>query len=165
MTKIQTMATEHARLCTLAEKFLRGRGCHLVYSGFAIVSEIPDAMGWSGSWKNAGSIVVECKVSRQDWLRDKRKTCVLEPGIRCGRGRMGEYRYFLCPAGLLTAEDVEQHYPDHGLIVPFGRGCKIVRLAPYRLDANKIAEAYVLSKLLSRKTYECQLLRNSPLKS
>lgn len=140
----------HDELVVVARSFLKRRGCFHVISSVAIAPEIPDAMGWSWSWKNPGSIVVECKVSRSDWLRDKHKTCCRKRSDRFGIGKMGDYRYFMVPRGLIAFDDVKDHFPDHGLIEVFGGRCKITKESAHRLDANKHAESYLLAKYLRR---------------
>ena len=105
--------------------------------------EIPDAIGWSNSYRVHGSIVVECKVSVEDFLRDKRK-----PHVNRGNGKMGDFRYFLCPAGVLSPEMVEKHFPDHGLLYPRGQGSTIIRVAPCRLHPNKKCEVRFLKQAI-----------------
>lgn len=133
----------HSDLIERAKAFLRGQGCNPVYAGNAGCAEIPDAIGWSHRWSINGSIVVECKVSVEDFLRDKRK-----PYIKLGNGRMGDFRYFLCPKGVLGGELVEKHFSDHGLLYPNGRGCKIVRVAPCRLHPNRKGEIRYLRQAI-----------------
>lgn len=118
----------HKRLCGRAADWLRGsRRCKPVLYGIASTAEIPDAIGWNSD----GSIVVECKASIEDFLRDKAKAHAAK--------RMGDYRYFMVPDGLFgvaASEYVEKHYSDHGLIAVSGRRIKMLRPAPIRPDAN-----------------------------
>jgi hypothetical protein len=67
--------TAHQGLCQAAARWLGGAmGCKIVLSGVASCREIPDAIGWSNSWKGGyGSIVVECKRSMSDFYRDRKK--------------------------------------------------------------------------------------------
>jgi len=55
--------------------------------------EIPDAMGWK-TW--GGSWLIECKTSRADFFRDKRK-----PG-RQGGMSLGHNRYYMTPPKLVV---------------------------------------------------------------
>ena len=68
------MALHHA-LCDVAERWLRNAmGCKIVLGGVASCREIPDAIGWSHSYRGGyGSIVVECKRSMSDFYRDRKK--------------------------------------------------------------------------------------------
>lgn len=62
-------------------------------------SEVPDAIGWTQSGRL--SYLVECKASRGDFLADKKKPH-RQPD---GKG-MGCYRYFMCPPGLIKADEL-----------------------------------------------------------
>jgi len=74
----------HKELCDRAASWLRGsKRCDPVLYGIASAREIPDAIGWN----SYGSIVVECKMSVEDFLRDKAKNHAAS--------RMGDAR-FLC---------------------------------------------------------------------
>ena len=112
----------HDHLCERAAAWLRSTGrCDPVLAGIASCYEIPDAIGWNVG----GSIVIECKTSRVDFLRDRKKYvrlrhpdgwayqskrltkkkavemgCVEEP-----IANMGDRRYFLCPPEVATAGD------------------------------------------------------------
>lgn len=76
----------------------------------SLADEIPDVIGF-GSWY---SVVVECKVSRADFLRDKNKPFRKE---EC-KG-MGDYRLYACPVGLIKAEELP---PKWGLIYVSEKG-------------------------------------------
>ena len=89
----------HARLVTMAVRWLRGYRCGVVLSEQACASgEMPDAIGWKGA---CHSVLVECKVSRADFLADRAKAFRSHPelGVGCER-------YYLVPAGLLSERDV-----------------------------------------------------------
>jgi len=40
---------------------------------------------------------------------------------------MGDFRFYLCEPDVISAELVEKHAPDHGLIYKAGRSMKIIR--------------------------------------
>lgn len=111
----------HAALCAIAAKWLRfpnsrgGHGCQVALSeprtGF-LAGEIPDAIGFRVSEPGTGSVMVECKVSRADFLADARKPCR-------GAVGMGLYRYYLCPEGILAPDDVPERW---GLLAVNKRG-------------------------------------------
>lgn len=71
---MSSMAHHHA-LCDVAERWLRNAmGCKIVLGGVASCREVPDAIGWSNSYRGGyGSIVVECKRSMSDFYRDRKK--------------------------------------------------------------------------------------------
>lgn len=78
-------------------------------------SESPDAIGW----KNHGwSILVECKVSRADFLADLKKPHRVNPD-----GGMGQTRYFLTPPGLLKVDELPATW---GLLEVRGRFVRVV---------------------------------------
>ena len=150
----------HEDLCARACRWLSGtRQCRPVFSNIASCSEIPDAIGWSSRYGWEGSTVVECKTSVSDFYADKKKyQYFLHPGDpeRIGGGirysldrmsakfaaehgyvvrddsRMGDYRFFMCGAGVLPVELVTRHAPDHGLLYADGRRIRVVYPAPKR---------------------------------
>lgn len=98
----------HSELCQLAVKWLQrpqsqgGPGCTVAVSevrtGWS--GEIPDAIGFraSGDFSD-GSVVVEVKVSRADFLADAKKPHRQAGGI-------GTWRYYLCPEGLIQPDEL-----------------------------------------------------------
>jgi hypothetical protein len=145
----------HEELCERALRWLRGtRRCNVALHGIASTSEVPDAIGWSTSRHWYGSTLVECKTSVADFLGDKQKyiryrhpqhhwqslrgkngagkRLMQEGWMREVLETMGRYRYFLVPSGLVQAQDVANHYPDHGLLWLNGKIITEVRKAPER---------------------------------
>jgi hypothetical protein len=89
----------HAQLVKLAENWLRSRRCHIVLSEQTASSgEVPDVIGWKS---NCHSIVVECKVSRADFLGDHKKAVRLNPELG-----MGCERFYLTPKGMIACEEI-----------------------------------------------------------
>ena len=89
----------HAQLVRLAERWLRKQSCRIVLSEQTADSgEVPDAIGWRA---DCHSIVVECKVSRGDFICDQHKRVRQKP-----RRAMGRERLYLAPAGLIRAEEL-----------------------------------------------------------
>lgn len=87
----------HAELVQVAAKWLRRRGCSVVLTEPVFADcESPDAIGW----RYGDSTMVECKVSRADFLADTNKQA-----RKRGR-RLGNRAYYLAPAGLITANEV-----------------------------------------------------------
>src|ERR1700689_4914076 len=87
----------HAQLVEHAVRWLRSYRCGVVLSEQACVSgEMPDAIGW----KRANhSVLVECKITRADFLADRAKPFRSKPerGVGCER-------FYLTPANLLRLE-------------------------------------------------------------
>lgn len=91
----------HAELVERAERWLRNTkkcGVVLTERGAHGTHEIPDAIGWRlGFW----SILVECKTSRSDFHRDRKKLSRRNPDMG-----PGQIRYYMAPEGLLQPEEI-----------------------------------------------------------
>ncbi len=101
----------------MAVRWLRQYRCGVVLSEQACVSgEMPDAIGWK---KACHSVLVECKVSRGDFLADRDKPFRLKPeaGVGCER-------YYLAPRGLIRADEVPAGW---GLLEVEGREVERVK--------------------------------------
>lgn len=155
----------HKELCNIAVKWLKrsrsgnGHGCQVavseVASGFN--GEIPDAIGFRIDYEYEGSVVVEVKVSRRDFLADKKKP------HRNGEVKgLGNWRYYMCPTDLIKPEELPDKW---GLIYINKRGhCKLIvspllvdhyreyqsKLDAFRFDSNTNRELAMLTKLLAR---------------
>jgi hypothetical protein len=106
----------HAQLVEKAVRWLRHYRCGVVLSEQACVSgEMPDAIGW----KRANhSVLVECKVTRPDFLADRAKPFRLKPD----QG-VGSERFYLTPASLLRREEIPTGW---GLLEIRSRGVEII---------------------------------------
>ena len=110
----------------MAVHWLRRYRCGVVLSEQACVSgEMPDAIGWK---KACHSVLVECKVSRADFIADRDKECRKKPkhGVGCER-------YYLVPQGLVRIEELPSGWglleASHGQIVITKRSAKNLRSA------------------------------------
>jgi len=113
----------HARLVELAEAFLRRSRCGIVLSEQGCSSgEMPDAIGWKG--KNH-SIVIECKISRADFLADSAKPWRRDPSIA-----LGCERYFAAPKGILKPDELPAGW---GLLELHDRELKLVKKSSRKL--------------------------------
>lgn len=155
----------HDTLCALAVKWLKrshsqkGHGCNVAVSearsGWN--GEIPDAIGFRINPPNEGSVVVECKVSRSDFLADKAKPHRQEKG-------MGNWRYIMCPEGMIHEGDL---LPGWGLLwinrrghiqvisgaamgTSLGYNAMQTTFSAWYQTANSQREHFLLVKLLSR---------------
>lgn len=80
-------------------RWLRGYRCGVVLSEQACVSgEMPDAIGWK---KACHSVLVECKVTRADFLADRAKPFRVKP-----EKGVGSERFYMTPAGLVKIEEL-----------------------------------------------------------
>lgn len=91
----------HGQLVEAAYKWILKRGgCGVAFKEFrtgACNGEFPDVIGFY----SGGSLVIECKVSRSDFLADKNKHFRRTPELG-----MGDHRYYCCPTGLIKAEEL-----------------------------------------------------------
>ncbi len=107
----------HAHLVKKAVEWLRGYRCGIVLSEQLCVSgEMPDAIGWKGT---CHSVVVECKISRADFLADRDKTFRRNPEIG-----LGCERFYLVPAELITTDELPAGW---GLLELHGRKVQVAK--------------------------------------
>jgi hypothetical protein len=87
-------------------RWLRSYRCGVVLSEQACVSgEMPDAIGW----KRANhSVLVECKVTRADFIADRAKPFRVKP-----EQGVGSERFYLTPPSLVKTEELP---PGWGLL-------------------------------------------------
>lgn len=109
---------DHSDLCKIGVDLLKRRfGCNFaVRELVTFSSETPDCFGV----RNAGqeSYLVEVKVSRSDFLRDRKKSFRKRP-----QEGVGMFRYYMAPQGLITIEDLPDKW---GLIEVDAKGnCKV----------------------------------------
>lgn len=97
----------HSALVELAVRWLRTTyRCGIILSEQACCTgEVPDVIGWKGRCR---SVLVECKISRADFLADRGKPWRLDP-----QGALGCERFYMAPAGLIATEELP---PGWGLL-------------------------------------------------
>lgn len=151
----------HKALCALAVAWLQrpasrsGPGCTVAISETSnwINGEVPDAIGWRPYRQSrSGSVLVEVKVSRADFLADAKKPHRMSPA-----DGMGAYRYFMAPEGILRLSDLPEKW---GLVEVTSRGHLKVRAGhvllgyhdedTWRHDHNQFAETCTLAMCLNR---------------
>jgi hypothetical protein len=89
----------HAQLVEKAVRWLRSYRCGVVLSEQACVSgEMPDAIGWKQA---CHSVLVECKVTRADFLADRAKPFRLKP-----EKGVGSERFYLTPPALVKVDEL-----------------------------------------------------------
>jgi hypothetical protein len=89
----------HAQLVERAVRWLRYYRCGVVLSEQACISgEMPDAIGWKQA---CHSVLVECKVTRADFLADRVKPFRQKP-----EKGVGSERFYLTPPGLIAPEEL-----------------------------------------------------------
>ncbi len=93
---------QHRQLVEIAYKWvIANTSCGVAFKELnTIEGEYPDVIGFgSGTF----SVVIEVKVSRADFLQDKKKRFRKNPEMG-----MGYHRYYCCPTGLIKKEELPQ---------------------------------------------------------
>lgn len=90
----------HDMLGEIAAKYLRSKGWHFAIPNLwsAIITEKPDCLAFDIDGK---SFLVEAKMSRSDFLADKKKYARKNP-----EKGAGAYRAYITPKGLLSADEI-----------------------------------------------------------
>lgn len=114
----------HAFLVLKAAAWLRRKGCVPFSELVTSAGEIPDGFGLSSGGM---TILVECKSSRADFLRDAKKF-----QRRTGLG-LGNLRYYMAPAGVIQPDELP---PAWGLLEVKGRRAREVVKAKLQPDEN-----------------------------
>ena len=111
----------------------------MLYEFATAADENPDVIGWA---VGAGSIVIECKLSRSDFLSDAAKAVRRNP-----RSGMGQRRYYLCPSDLIQVKELP---PKWGLLWAIKGQIVVKREARGHPERNLAAEVSFLSSMLRR---------------
>jgi len=128
----------HSELVQRAVHWLRGYRCGVILSEQACASgEMPDAIGWK---RACHSVLVECKISRADFLADREK--LFRQKQQMG---MGCERFYMTPAGLLHAEELPNGW---GLLEYRNRRVAVVQSAARNLRTG-IGFRYEMNLLLA----------------
>jgi hypothetical protein len=116
------------------------RRCSIVFYEFATAAdENPDVIGWA---TGSGSVLIECKLTRSDFLRDAAKTA-----RRNARAGMGQRRYFLCPPELIQIKDLPAKW---GLLWAERGQIVVKREASGYPERNLAGEVQFLTSMLRR---------------
>lgn len=153
------MELTHRNLCNIAAKYLRNKGiqpfhkCQYSVCELERVGECPDAFGWGGS----STQLIEVKVSRSDFLSDKKKFW----RIFQERG-LGRYRSYLCPEWVIKVEDLPDKW---GLLYVSENGnvSEVKKAEPQ--ESNMIEEINLLTSILRREGIRPQVFSYKKHKS
>lgn len=131
---------KHAQLVERAVHWLRSRyRCGIVLSEqYCATGEVPDAIGWKGFCR---SVVVECKISRNDFLADAGK-----PFRRNPEEGLGSERYYLALAGLIKREELPAGW---GLLECSRNEIKVVAKAARRDQRTTVGMMKEMNLLLA----------------
>ena len=128
----------HQQLVQKAVTWLRSYRCGVVLSEQACVSgEMPDAIGWK---RACHSVLVECKVSRGDFLADREK-----PFRRKPESAVGCERFYLALEGLIREDELPTGW---GLLECRSRRIEVVRRSARTLRTS-IGFGYEMNLLLA----------------
>lgn len=117
-----TLELDHRTLSEMGAKWCKksasqnGHGCNISIVEGCANKENADVIGFRHSHPAKGSVLIEVKVSRSDFLSDKKKPHRKNPSLG-----MGKWRYFLCPENLITPKDLKNH-PKWGLLYGYPNG-------------------------------------------
>lgn len=130
----------HQQLVRLAEQWLRRRyRCGIVLSEQSCASgETPDVIGWKGSCR---SVVIECKVSRADFLADQEKPFRKQPEMG-----MGCERFYLVPQGLIHSHELPRGW---GLLECKGREVTLTLKPRRQSQRTEIGMKWEMNLLLA----------------
>lgn len=148
----------HRDMCQRAAKWLRGTmGCNVaVWEVTAAANEKPDAIGWH-PYK---STLVECKTSRSDFLRDKHKYHKNAP-----EKGMGEYRYYMCPEGVIKVDDLP---PFWGLLYLKNGRVSVIKKAEWQashMDNERTFLVSILRRQMDGCTYMATKITDNTTRS
>lgn len=124
----------HAQLVEKGVRWLRSYRCGVVLSEQACISgETPDAIGWKQA---CHSVLVECKVTRADFLADCAKPFRHKP-----EKGVGSERFYLTPPVLLKVEELPLGWGllelRHGRVEMIQASAKNLRTATgFRYEMN-----------------------------
>ena len=128
----------HAQLVQKAVEWLRAYRCGVVLSEQACISgEMPDAIGWK---RSCHSVLVECKISRADFLADRGKRFRQKPdtGVGCER-------FYLTPRHLVRVDELPVAW---GLLEYHNRTVKLARAGARNLR-TAVGFRYEMNLLLA----------------
>src|SRR5215468_7874829 len=116
----------HALLVRKAVEWLRQYRCGVVLSEQACISgEMPDAIGWK---RACHSVLLECKVSRSDFLADRAKPFRQQPELG-----VGSERFYLAPRSVICVADVPAGW---GLLEYHNRQVAMIRASRKNLRSD-----------------------------
>lgn len=142
----------HKELIPIAYKYvLKNCSCGVAFkelNSLACNGECPDVIGF-GAWGH--SVLIECKVSRSDFLADRKKSFRQVPELG-----MGSQRFYMCPDNLIKKEEIPEGW---GLIYVNSNGKPKCVYSPYKgnievrtiaLEKNIKAEHGIMYSALRR---------------
>lgn len=132
--------SNHQDLVLRAERWLRNsKRCGVVLTEYATYAgSIPDAIGFNSS----RSFLVECKVSRSDFLRDMKKY------HRNNARQMGNFRWYMTLEDLVLPDEVPEGW---GLLYVKRNQVREVKVAPDHPEPEVRCVEYSILYSLARR--------------
>ena len=141
------MADKKLTIC--ASKWLKKHTQNIIVPNCSLVvselvartesGEIPDILGWCSHT----SVLIEVKVSKADFIRDKNKVFREFP-----EKGLGELRYYVCPEGLIKEYEIP---PNWGLLYADEKmKIKIIKQAK-KQQFDLLSERSILLSIIRRK--------------
>ena len=124
----------HHELVERAKRWLARRSGVVVGEVRSFAGESPDAIGYN----HLNSTLIECKTSRKDFLKDKKKAWRIHPEMG-----MGTYRYYLCPPGIINPSDLPRNW---GLLWVYPKTIKTI----VKAEAQPSSEYSLMYSLIRR---------------
>ena len=133
-------ALTHKQMVRRMALWLRNhKKCPVVFAELTTQNtETPDVIGFHGA---GGSTLIECKISRADYLADSNK--IFRRYLELG---MGDTRYFAAPKGMLKPEELPENW---GLLEVEERCVRIKKEAIHQ-PADKRCEVKMLMSAIRR---------------
>lgn len=139
----------HYELCKLGARFIRRRGFHgnQTPNKFAVVELICAGAENPDIWATNGltTTLVEVKTSHSDFMADQKKYARSPQAEQAGH-TIGNYRYYLAPAGIITKEELPENW---GLLEWDGKKIHMVVRAKY-LKVQSEFELAIMTSIMSR---------------
>lgn len=162
-SKPSAVTGTHAELCHAGERWWRRHGCRVTlrdpFKALVHTGECPDVIGWRDGY----SVLIECKVSRSDFLADRKKPFRKKPELG-----MGDARLFLAPPNVIHVADlppgwglliyeswrvrIEGNYPRQYTVNGYKKNKTFVGWRPLPFTGNKQCETVMLVSALARGT-------------
>lgn len=135
----------HTQCVKAASKWLNNKCDVQMPEFFCWNGELADVIGFKQS--RSTSILIECKVSRRDFLADKKKYFRYEHP----ESGMGDLRYYCCPKGLIGQNDLPDGW---GLLYVYPSGFVKRKVeATWQPAKNTKAEHHLLIYYARRAVY------------
>lgn len=148
----------HKKLCLIAAKFLRTKGLIPFHRATYSVCELerqgesPDAFGF-GYYTQ----LIEVKVSRSDFISDKKKFWRKNP-----KEGLGAFRSYLCPAEMIWEHELPEKW---GLLWINEKGKISIIKKPDWQESSHVSEIHLISNILRREGIKPQVFSYKNYKS